>query len=39
VTQVPIMSISRYVIPFVVTMLIVVMLLGYVPWLSLWLIN
>jgi tripartite ATP-independent transporter DctM subunit len=39
VTQVPIMSISRYVIPFVVTMLIVVMLLGYVPWLSLWLIK
>lgn len=38
VTQVPIMSISRYVIPFVVTMLIVVMLLGFVPWLSLWLI-
>ncbi len=39
VTQVPIISISRYVIPFVLTMLVVVLLLGYIPWLSLWLIN
>ncbi len=39
VTQVPIMSISRYVVPFVTTMIIVVLLLGYVPWFSLWLLG
>jgi len=39
VTQVPIMSISRYVLPFVTTMLLVVLLLGYVPWFSLWLLK
>jgi len=39
VTQVPIISISRYVVPFVVTMLVVVLLLGYVPWFSLWLLG
>jgi tripartite ATP-independent transporter DctM subunit len=39
VTQVPIMSISRYVIPFVSTMILVVLLLGYVPWFSLWLLG
>jgi tripartite ATP-independent transporter DctM subunit len=39
VTQVPIMSISRYVIPFVTTMILVVLLLGYVPWFSLWLLG
>ncbi len=39
VTQVPIMSISRYVIPFVSAMIIIVLLLGYVPWFSLWLLG
>jgi TRAP-type C4-dicarboxylate transport system permease large subunit len=39
VTQTPIISISRYVIPFVLTMLVVVLLLGYIPWFSLWLIK
>jgi C4-dicarboxylate transporter DctM subunit len=39
VTQVPIMSISRYVIPFVLTMLVVVLILGYVPAISLWLLR
>jgi TRAP-type C4-dicarboxylate transport system permease large subunit len=39
VTQVPIIAISRYVIPFVLTMLVVVLLLGYIPWFSLWLIQ
>ncbi|MBW2429325.1 MAG: TRAP transporter large permease subunit, partial [Deltaproteobacteria bacterium] len=39
VTQTPIIAISRYVIPFVLTMLVVVLLLGYIPWLSLWLIR
>lgn len=39
VTQVPIISISRYVIPFVTTMILVVLLLGYVPWFSLWLLG
>ncbi len=39
VTQVPIMSISRYVLPFVTAMILIVMLLGYVPWFSLWLIG
>ncbi len=39
VTQVPIMSISRYVVPFVTTMILVVLLLGYVPWFSLWLLE
>ena len=39
VTQVPIMSISRYVLPFVTAMILIVMLLGYVPWFSLWLLG
>ncbi len=39
VTQVPIMAISSYVIPFVTAMILIVMLLGYVPWFSLWLIG
>ena len=39
VTQVPIISISRYVFPFVLSMLACALLIGYVPWLSLWLIN
>jgi tripartite ATP-independent transporter DctM subunit len=39
VTQTPIISISRYVVPFVLTMLGVVLLLGYIPWFSLWLIK
>jgi tripartite ATP-independent transporter DctM subunit len=38
VTQTPIIAISRYVIPFVLTMLVVVLLLGYIPWFSLWLL-
>ena len=38
VTSTPIISISRYVIPFVLTMLVVVLLLGYIPWFSLWLL-
>ncbi len=39
VTSTPIIAISRYVIPFVLTMLVVVLLLGYIPWFSLWLIE
>ncbi len=39
VTSTPIIAISRYVIPFVLTMLVVVLLLGYIPWFSLWLIK
>jgi tripartite ATP-independent transporter DctM subunit len=39
VTGTPIVSISRYVIPFVLTMLVIALLIGYVPWISLWLIN
>jgi tripartite ATP-independent transporter DctM subunit len=39
VTQVPIMSISRYVFPFVATMLVIALMIGYIPWISLWLIN
>ncbi|MEN8691224.1 MAG: TRAP transporter large permease [Desulfobacterales bacterium] len=39
VTQVPVVSISRYAVPFVLTMIVVVIILGYVPALSLWLIN
>ena len=39
VTQVPIMSISRYVLPFVTAMILIVLLLGYVPWFSLWLLG
>ncbi len=39
VTQVPIISISRYVFPFVFCMLAIALLIGYVPWISLWLIN
>jgi tripartite ATP-independent transporter DctM subunit len=39
VTQVPIISISRYVFPFVATMLVIALMIGYIPWISLWLIN
>ncbi len=39
VTSTPIIAISRYVIPFVLTMLVVVLLLGYIPWFSMWLIE
>ncbi|MEN8806637.1 MAG: TRAP transporter large permease, partial [Desulfobacterales bacterium] len=31
VTQVPVVSISRYAVPFVLTMIVVVIILGYVP--------
>jgi tripartite ATP-independent transporter DctM subunit len=37
VTQVPVVSISRYAVPFVLTMIIVVIILGYIPEISLWL--
>ncbi len=39
VTQVPVISISRYAVPFVLTMIIVVIILGYIPGISLWLLN
>jgi len=39
VTQVPVVSISRYAVPFVLTMIVVVIILGYVPAFSLWLLN
>ena len=39
VTQTPVISISRFVIPFVLSMLVAVLLLGYIPWFSLWLIK
>jgi tripartite ATP-independent transporter DctM subunit len=39
VTQVPVMSISRYAVPFVLTMIVVVIILGYVPEFSLWLLK
>ena len=39
VTQVPVVSISRYAIPYVLTMIVVVILLGYFPQFSLWLIR
>jgi tripartite ATP-independent transporter DctM subunit len=39
VTQVPVISISRYAIPFVLTMIIVVVILGYIPEISLWLLD
>ena len=39
VTGTPIVSISRYVLPFVLTMLAIALLIGYVPWISLWLIK
>ena len=35
VTQVPVVSISRYVLPFVLMMIIVVILIGYFPKISL----
>jgi TRAP-type C4-dicarboxylate transport system permease large subunit len=38
VTQTPIISISRYVFPFVLTMLFIALMIGYIPWISLWLI-
>ncbi len=37
-TQTPVMTISKYAIPFVVTMIFVVLLLAFVPAISLWLI-
>jgi tripartite ATP-independent transporter DctM subunit len=39
VTGTPIVSISRYVIPFVLTMLAIALMIGYIPWISLWLIK
>ena len=39
VTQVPVMSISRYAVPYVLAMIVVVILLGYIPQFSLWLIR
>jgi tripartite ATP-independent transporter DctM subunit len=39
VTQVPVVSISRYAVPFVLTMIIVVIILGYIPEISLWLLD
>ena len=39
VTQVPVVSISRYAVPFVLTMTVVVIILGYVPGFSLWLLK
>jgi len=39
VTQVPVMSISRYAVPFVLTMIVVVIILGFVPEFSLWLLK
>lgn len=39
VTQVPVISISRYAVPFVLTMIIVVIILGYMPEISLWLLD
>lgn len=39
VTQVPVVSISRYAIPFVLAMIVMVVLIGYVPQLSLWLLK
>jgi len=39
VTQTPIIAISRYVFPFVFTMLAAVLIIGYFPWISLWLIK
>jgi len=39
VTQVPVMSISRFAIPFVLSMIVVVIALGYVPAFSLWLLR
>jgi tripartite ATP-independent transporter DctM subunit len=39
VTQVPVVSISRYAVPFVLAMIMVVVILGFVPGFSLWLLN
>jgi len=39
VTQVPVVSISRYAVPFVLAMILVVIVLGFVPGFSLWLLN
>ncbi len=39
VTQTPIIAISRYVVPFVLTMLVIVLLLGYFDVFSMWLVN
>jgi tripartite ATP-independent transporter DctM subunit len=39
VTQVPVVSISRYAIPYVLTMIVVVIILGFFPVFSLWLLE
>ena len=39
VTHVPVVSISRYAIPFVLMMIVVVIILGYIPGITLWLLN
>ena len=39
VTQVPVVSISRYAVPFVLTMIVVVIILGFFPGFSLWLLR
>jgi TRAP-type C4-dicarboxylate transport system permease large subunit len=39
VTQVPVVSISRYVLPFVLMMIVVVILIGYFPQISLIFLN
>jgi len=36
---VPVVSISRYAIPFVLMMIVVVIILGYIPGITLWLLN
>jgi C4-dicarboxylate transporter DctM subunit len=38
VTQTPVMAISRYAVPFVLAMVAVVILLGFVPWFTMWLL-
>jgi len=39
ITQTPILAISKHAVPFVLNMLLIVILLGYFPWFSLWLIK
>jgi tripartite ATP-independent transporter DctM subunit len=39
VTQVPVVSISRYAIPYVLAMIVVVIILGFFPVFSLWLLE
>lgn len=38
VTHTPVLTISRYAVPFVLAMMMVVILLGFVPWFTLWLL-